>query len=228
MPDSADVDVSFQDILDGLARYSGDGFIGAVAAAVARVPAVDLANALNKNQLASKRWLLEELYRALGGDFGTIRILAGWYGVLAAMLLHDPRFRIRTVVSIDRDENCRPIAEIMNRRHLAEHRFRAVTADVLALDYGRVRGSAAPAQAGPDLLVNTSCEHLERFAEWYAALPCGLPLVLQSNDYFDCPEHVNCVSDLTAFRRQAPMARTLYEGALPLKRYTRFMRIGLK
>jgi hypothetical protein len=63
---------------------------------------------------------------------------------------------------------------------------------------------------------------------WYGRLPTGILQALQSNDYFDCDEHVNCIADLTAFKRQAPMSEVLYEGALQRKRYSRFMLIGRK
>jgi hypothetical protein len=52
--------------------------------------------------------------------------------------------------------------------------------------------------------------------------------VLQSNDYFACREHVNCVADLAAFRLQAPLAQTLFAGEREMRRYTRFMLIGRK
>ena len=51
-------------------------------------------------------------------------------------------------------------------------------------------------------------------------------MVLQSNDYFSCDEHVNCVTTLQAFEQQAPLSETLFSGQLKLKKYTRFMQIG--
>ena len=51
-------------------------------------------------------------------------------------------------------------------------------------------------------------------------------MVLQSNDFFSCEEHVNCVADLATFMRQAPMSPLLSAESLALKRYTRYMLIG--
>jgi len=79
-----------------------------------------------------------------------------------------------------------------------------------------------------DLVINTSCEHVEDFERFYARVPDGQQLVLQSNDYVTCAEHVNCVSDLAAFRAQAPMRERLFEGKRRMRRYTRFMLIGRK
>jgi len=52
--------------------------------------------------------------------------------------------------------------------------------------------------------------------------------VLQSNDYFACAEHVNCVSDLAEFRVRAPLSDVLFAGERRMRRYTRFMLIGRK
>ena len=41
-------------------------------------------------------------------------------------------------------------------------------------------------------------------------------------------EHYNCVADIEAFERQAPLATVLFRGAMPLKKYTRFMLIGYR
>ena len=51
---------------------------------------------------------------------------------------------------------------------------------------------------------------------------------MQSNDYFACSEHVNCVRDLDAFEAQAPLRETLFAGERRMRRYTRFMLLGRK
>ncbi len=77
--------------------------------------------------------------------------------------------------------------------------------------------------------MNTSCEHLPDFAGWFARVPAGQLVVLQSNDYYAMDEHVNCVPDLAAFRAQAPLARALYSPGRDRTSTTRrFMLIGRK
>ena len=84
--------------------------------------------------------------------------------------------------------------------------------------------TAANAAAGaPKLVVNTSCEHLDAFDRWYGRIPDGQLLALQSNDYFACSEHVNCVPDLATFQERAPMRDVLFAGEHKLRRYVRFM-----
>lgn len=215
---------SFKDILDGLAVLYESPFIRDVRDTVLAFPDSAIGVALNKKQTACKKWLVEELFDACGPHPGTIHILAGWYGVLGAMLLADPRLDIEQLTVLDIDPDCEPVALSLNATHARRGRFRFRQHDILDLDY-----SAPPAGIDlPDVLINTSCEHLDRFDEWYAGLPSEPLLVLQSNNYVAIPEHVNCVSDLGTFAEQAPMRELLYEGELKLDKYTRFMRIGRK
>jgi hypothetical protein len=199
----------------------------------------DLQHALNHNQIACKTWLLDALYGALGGRFGTVALLGGWYGVLGALLLGDARFRVDRVVSFDIDPDCTRIARALNRDAVAEGRFEARTADVRELDYAGLNrganGGGAPAAAGraaangaPDLAINTSCEHIAPTRAWYDRVPEGMLQAHQSNDYYDCPEHVNCLPDLDAFKADLPMRELLYQGTMARKKYTRFMLIGRK
>jgi hypothetical protein len=80
----------------------------------------------------------------------------------------------------------------------------------------------------PDTVINTSCEHIENFKDWYAGIPLGKLVILQSNNYFDLPEHVNCVKDSLHFAEMAPLSREYFTGGLELEKYTRYMRIGIK
>jgi hypothetical protein len=225
----------YQTVIDGLRVYRDDAFIGDVLQAVSCFPQASMAHSLNKNQMASKRWLLDALAASQPGRLETTYVLGGWYGVLAAMLFNDHRFDLGCVYSVDLDPNCQLIADTLNQRYLTQGRFTALTRDIMTLHFcaldltkPKPTGAGAAHLPQPDLIINTSCEHLQHFRSWYQSLPGGVLLVLQSNDYFDCEEHVNCVADLEAFKRQAPLTHLRFAGALPLKRYTRFMLIGQK
>lgn len=217
-------DEFYRDILEGLAIHSGSALQRDVLATISRHDEPRIGAALNKNQIASKMWLADSLLDSAGPAFPRVLVLGGWVGVLGAILLHDPRFTIGDIVSIDIDPRCAPIAESLNATHLNTRRFAARTADMLDLDYG----ANADAADRFDLVVNSSCEHLPDFAAWYNRIPSGQLLVLQSNDYFACREHVNCVADLAAFRAQAPMGELLFAGQRAMRRYVRFMLIGRK
>jgi hypothetical protein len=213
-------DEFYRDILEGLAVYADSAFQRDILGALTRHQEPGIAVALNKNQMASKRWLVDTLHATLPVPLDRVLILGGWFGTLAALLLHDPRFAIGRIESVDVDPRCAPVALSMNATHVDAGRFTARTADMRDLDYA--------GESAADLIVNTSCEHLVDFDAWYARVPAGQWLVLQSNDYFACREHVNCVADLAAFGAQAPLAQTVFAGERRMRRYTRFMLIGRK
>ncbi len=205
------------DILKGLSVYFDSPFVADIRETALRYPRLTLGHALNRNQMTSKRWLVEKLLAATGGDLGRVCILGGWYGVLGAMLLHDPRFRIETVRSVDMDPACEDIARSLNRTHVDAGRFEFLLANMYEIDF--------PPDTF-DLIVNTSCEHLETIDKWFERIPAGTLLTLQSNNYFGIDGHVNCVKSLEQFKQQVPLSETLFEGELELKNYTRFMLIG--
>jgi SAM-dependent methyltransferase len=213
-------DEFYRDILEGLAVYADSSFHRDILATLTHHQEPGIAVALNKNQMASKRWLADSLHATVGSSPGRVLILGGWVGALSAVLLHDRRFDIERVTSIDIDPHCAPVAEALNATNFRTGRFAARTADMLSLDYA---GDDAA-----DLVINTSCEHLPDFERWFARVPKDQLVVLQSNDYFACAEHVNSVADLATFRAQAPLSDVMFAGERKLRRYTRFMLIGRK
>jgi hypothetical protein len=214
-----DKDEFYRDILEGMAVYTRSAFQRDVLTTLAHLDEPALAQALNKNQIASKMWLADALFDAAGRELGNVLILGGWFGVLAAVLLHDSRFAITRIASLDLDPRCADIALALNATHARAGKFSTVTADMLEFDYE---------SAAADLVVNTSCEHVQRLDRWYQRIPAGQLLALQSNDYFACSEHVNCVGDLGSFRAQVPMREVLFAGERKFRRYVRFMLIGRK
>jgi hypothetical protein len=216
-PDGPEIDWHDRafDLARGIAAYCGSPLVAGVARVIAKHPQSEIANAFNHKQVACKVWARDALFDSLGGHFEHIVILGGWYGVLAAMLLEDERYDIGTVESIDVDPTVASVAETLNGS--TDHRFRATTADMYALDY---------AALGAELVVNTSCEHIADLRGWLDLLPPGTKVLLQSNDYFSEPTHISCVESAEAFERQAKLASVAFAGALPQKKYTRFMLIG--
>jgi hypothetical protein len=196
-------------------------------------PNIELA--FSAAQIESKQWLIQELINHIEPN-KTIFILGGWYGLLPAMMYELPEFNTAKIRSFDIEPTCAPIAELMNRQRVkANWQFKASTADIYDLDYNKTTYTTtrrdqtiADMQDEPDIIVNTICEHLLNFNEWFDKLPKNKLIVLQSNDYFEyTQEHVNCVNTLQEFKQQAPM-NILFEGQNKFEMYTRFMLIGTK
>lgn len=203
------------DLTRGIAGYAGNPLVGRLARIIAEHPDADISTAFNHKQVACKMWARDRLFESCGGRLGHVWIVGGWYGVLAAMLFDDARFDIAAIDSIDIDPGVAPVARTLNAP--AGDRFTALTGDMYGLDY---------AGAQPDLVINTSCEHIEDLPGWLALVPEGTRVLLQSNDYFSEPTHINCVASAEAFEKMAGLKEVRFSGALPLKNYTRFMLIG--
>lgn len=203
------------DITRGIAAYCGSPLVKGISKVIARHPDADIGTAFNHKQVACKMWARDRLFASVGGVFGEIWVVGGWYGVLAGMLLEDPRFKIGRIENSDIDPAVGAIADTLNHAHA--ERFHSVTVDMYALDYASRR---------PDLVVNTSCEHIPDLRAWLGMMPRGTRVLLQSNDYFSEPTHVACVPSLAAFAELAGLAHVEFAGELPMKKYTRFMLIG--
>ena len=190
----------------------------------------------SRGQLQSKQWLVTELGK-LDVQLGTVFLCAGWYATLATMLFESD-IKVDKVRSFDIDPTCVDIAETFNKPWFIEQwRFKSITQDIMDIDYDKHMWQfwsnannrmSRPISDTPDTIINTSCEHIENFAEWYAKIPDGKLVILQSNNFFQVEEHVNCVNDIEEFKTQAPMSEVLYSGELELPKYKRVMLIGYK
>jgi len=193
----------------------------------------DLTDALSWGQLKSKRWLiltLEELDR----DLGMIFMGAGWYAILAGMIF-ESKLKFNKIRSFDIDEECAAIADTINRKYVADGwKFKATTLNIQNIEYPncyitkKFNGDEQSMTETPDTVINTSCEHIVDFQQWYERIPEGTLCVLQTNNYFEIADHINCVETLSDFAEQTPFQELLYEGDLDCNKYLRFMRIGIK
>ena len=148
--------------------------------------------------------------------------------------------------SFDIDESCWEIAEDFNRVWVDKKwQFKASALNIHSFNW---TDSPAPSDGTignfyyntiasnkivkmkdrPDTFINTSCEHIENFTNWFNLIPLNKLVALQSNNYFEIEDHVNCVNSLDKFKQQASLSNIIYEGELELEKYTRYMLIGYK
>lgn len=203
------------DLARGIAAYTRSPLIEGIGRVIAKHQDAHIANAFNHKQVACKVWARDTLFEVAGPSYGKIAILGGWYGILGAMLLEDQRFDVAAVDSFDIDPDVEAVARTLNAAF--PDKFHAVTADMYAIDY---------AALAADVVINTSCEHIADLKAWLDRIPAGTRVLLQSNDYFSEPTHINCVASVEEFAKQAALTTVEFAGALPTKKYTRFMLIG--
>jgi hypothetical protein len=198
---------------------------------------IDIDNdCFSRGQLQSKLWLIEQL-KKIDVELGTVFLCAGWYGTLATMIF-ESGIKVDKIRSFDIDETTVDIAETFNKPWFANQwKFKALVEDIQDINYNehtwqywsnKNNRMSYPITDSPDTVINTSCEHIEHFANWYAKIPNGKLVVLQSNNYYEVEEHVNCAKDAEEFSLSIPMNNCLYLGELQLEKYSRFMKIGYK
>mgnify|MGYP003632055400 FL=1 len=134
-----------------------------------------------KGQVNSKVWLAKNLIGFVPVRPLNIVIYGGWNGVLASILFNS-NIAAQHITSVDIDPVCEDIANTVNKRYEIQGKFSAVTADMC--EYTN----------NADVVINTSCEHVtqEQYEQWLSNQPDDAIFVIQSNNYFDLPEHTLC------------------------------------
>ena len=163
-------------------------------------------------QLYSKLWLLQQLLKVVEpANIGSIAVAGSWLGSLV-WGLHQC-FRSAIVTGVDIDPNCTRYCEVVYNTP----RFEFVTDDMYnhnwrANDY--------------QIVVNTSCEHISDLEGWLRLLPPRTIVVLQSNNYTSCVDHIACSSSLDEFIARTGLSEVILADELEFPMYTRYMVIG--
>lgn len=168
-------------------------------------------NSLNDNQVKSKNWLIEKSkdYFSLLND-PKICVAAGWYGHLADKL---STFTNEQIVSFDKD----PITKKIGQKLYSNILFKVE--DVINFKFEKY-----------DVIACTSCEHIEQdvLDNMIYRARAGSLIILQSNNYFEIEDHINCYNSVDEFEKSLKLNTILFKGTLKLNKYDRYMIIGTK
>lgn len=199
---------------------------------------VNMNDHFSRGQIQSKMWMLDKLEDIVEDkQMGNVLMYGGWYNTFAYFLFE--RFDVKQIISLDVDPEVWEVADNFNAQQCYKEnwRFKAATADVNRLQWDvdkrtvrfnveRPQLSPTSVNFRPNIVINTSCEHMSD--EWFINLPKGTPVCLQTNDYFDNPQHSNCVHTVNSARAKYPMTDLVYAGELETYLYKRFTIIGIK
>ena len=195
----------------------------------------EYSNALAFGQLDSKKWLIEEALKVWGSAWGnTVFVLAGWVGLLPRMM-YDQNIEVLKVRSFDVDATANLASESINQVEVQQDwAYKSSTQDITQMQYPAtykvLRKDGRPCELCemPDVVINTSCEHIADINSWWKQIPTGTKVILQSNNGFHIPEHVACFKNLADFAATMQLSRTDYAGEKDLPEFKRFMLIGVK
>lgn len=168
----------------------------------------EIINSVNKNQLASKSWLVdkcESYFESVSKP--KVLVAAGWFGLLGHLIKqkHDA-----DVVSFDMDPTCAEIGKMLFPEVEYESNF--------------IENQLA---SGFDFVICTSCEHMEddTINEWISTRDKNSIVVLQSNNYYEIEEHINCKDSLEHFCSSYHL-NIIESMELEREKYNRFMLVG--
>lgn len=171
-----------------------------------------------KGQVRSKIWLIEKLKEHANTESNEIVIHGGWNGVLSSLLFNSD-IHIKKIINLDIDLACQETAFTINKRQEIEGKFTALTEDMCYYQYKSI----------PDIVINTSCEHItdNQIKQWFNNIPDNVLVVMQSNNFYELEEHINCVNSAEELSKKVDLKSfTTYKFNTP--KYTRFMLIGKK
>lgn len=234
----AEMEYNNEQMLRYILTHVDDGFLMDVHAWVAKWgDRTDLDDHFSRGQIKSKLWMMEELRNIVdGNDLGTVLLYGGWYATISHFFFKF--FSPSKLYSIDIDPETVEIADDFNKRqsYMNNWQFKAFAKDVGTIQYSKDGKCILPTDIEkfgtsqlsikPTVVVNTSCEHMND--DWFYNLPDGQFVVLQTNNYFDNPQHVNCVRSVTEARKKYKFSEIYYSGELETFLYNRYMIIGIK
>lgn len=215
-PSLLDLVNGFDDFSEIVGNYfqNKDQVISRLQRAITRSPEVNWIDALSRNQIRSKIWLIEQVKKQGWFDAEEIVMVGGWIGMIP-FLASNLGLRLNDIINIDMDQKCHAAALVLNRR--LHGSFINVGEDVRSLDFS---------QKSNALIIDTIVEHFENHGDWLKTLPKGTRVVLQSNDMFGLPDHVNCHNNLEEFVDDCDLAEISWQGQLEQIGCTRYMILG--
>lgn len=189
----------------------------------------------SRGQMKSKFWMIDEL-KKVSDSFDVVIQYGGWYATVYQFLKNE--FNINTYRNIELDPIAAGVSDVFNYAELADNwKFKSVVSNVNDLHwrdrYSDLQykiqthdGKLVTEIRDPDLIINTSCEHMDE--TWFQDLPNDQLICLQTNDYFSNEQHINCVNNIEEAIEKYPMREVYFSGEIDTHLYKRFMIIGKK
>ncbi len=177
------------------------------------IPAKELIDMFHTNQIDS----IYEICRAfeavrLQGMSTNALYIGSWMGFKTKLFSEYYGLEIK---ELELDERCKAVSEIWNSDNT---RYRGhLQGDATKLDKEFYKDFKT--------VINPSCEHMTD--EWYHNLAEGTMVILQSNDFWEVPEHINVVKNIEEMKKKYKM-KDIYSCTLQCTVYQRFTLAGIK
>ncbi len=185
-------------------------------------------DAVSLGQLASKAWLMNSLKQHVQVPHSvTWAMLGSWYALLVPNLIK--AWDCERIYGIDSEPANYYTSELLHDNWVqAEWRYKAVVSDcdILMCSDMQFVTSNELIRVKPEILINTSCEHMSN--RWFTTADESQLIILQTNDQKQYQGHINPCENMEAVRAKYPMRTVYYSGELKTPAYTRYMLVGKK
>ncbi len=177
------------------------------------IPGQELIDMFHSNQINSIYEILKaaDTLRLQGMPTKTLYI-GSWMGFKTKLF---SEYYGLSITELELDERCKAVSEIWNsdNKNYDGH----VQGDATKLDKEFYKDFKT--------VINPSCEHMTD--EWYYNLAEGTMVILQSNDFWEVPEHINVVKNIEEMKKKYKM-KDIYSCTLQCTVYQRFTLAGIK
>jgi hypothetical protein len=207
------------DVLKYIGRNIDDVFLHGLIKLSDPTYNIDLVDYITHDSIICKTWMIEELNKTTLEPTDVV-ILGGGIAVESSMLINNYE-TIESIISVDIDHKTTEYAYLVN--YVAA--YVAASNDVFSAIAKDVSDLVWDEDTLPDLLINTSCAHMDD--TWFGNIPDTdeTLIVIQTNDRSD---NINCVKDLSVALEKYKMKEVLFSGEQSTQLYNRFMIIGIK
>jgi len=177
----------------------------------------DLLDSFSPNQFKSKENLINHIKKLnILNSKSEIVIFGCWYGSILIPAFYN---EVKRITAIDIDDNIIGIAKNRIFKNYDKIDFIVNDAFVWANKSSRIKST--------NLIINTSCEHMQPMKNLPILNNINSYFAFQSNNMFDIETHINCVNNIEEFKKQLPSkAKILIEDQIEEDRGIRFTLIG--
>jgi len=177
----------------------------------------DLLDSFSPNQFKSKENLINHIKKLnILNSESEIVIFGCWYGSILIPAFYN---EVKRITAIDIDDNVIGIAKNRIFKSYDKIDFIVNDAFVWANKSSRIKST--------NLIINTSCEHMQPMKNLPILNNINSYFAFQSNNMFDIETHTNCVNNIEEFKKQLPhKAKILIEDQIEEDRGIRFTLIG--
>ena len=177
----------------------------------------DLLDSFSPNQFKSKENLINHIKKLnILNSESEIVIFGCWYGSILIPAFYN---EVKRITAIDIDDNVIGIAKNRIFKNYDKIDFIVNDAFVWSNKSSRIKST--------NLIINTSCEHMQPMKNLPILNNINSYFAFQSNNMFDIETHINCVNNIEEFKKQLPSkAKILIEDQIEEDRGIRYTLIG--